>query len=123
MATGFGLYQLLGLTGLALAAIYVTAGIRENRRHCRLELILAGNEAVNGVEAGENGSPRSRGAQSVPLTKQPLIGRPLQCWICPWCVAIPDQSGNLQWIFADEVSAEDFARIRRRALLPSYHVD
>ena len=45
MATGFGLYQLLGLTGLALAAIYVTAGIRENRRHCQLELILAGKEA------------------------------------------------------------------------------
>jgi hypothetical protein len=83
MATGFGLYQLLGLTGLALAAIYVTAGIRENRRHCRLELILAGKEAANGVEAGENGSPRSLGTQSVPLTKQPLIGRPLQCWICP----------------------------------------
>jgi hypothetical protein len=117
MATGFGLYQLLGLTGLALAAIYVTAGIRENRRHCQLELILAGKEA------GENGSPRSRGAQPVPLTKQPLIGRPLQCWICPWCVAIPDQAGNLQWVFADEVSAEDFSRIRRRALLPTYRID
>jgi hypothetical protein len=63
MATGFGLYQLLGLTGLALAAIYVTAGIRENRRHCQLELILAGKEAQ------ENGSPRSHGRSTSPADK------------------------------------------------------
>jgi hypothetical protein len=111
------MYQLLWLTGLALAAIYVNSGIRENRRHCQLELIFAAKEAQ------ENGSPRSRGVQSVPLTKQPLIGRPLQYWICPWCVAIPDQADNLQWVFMDELSGEDFSRIRRRALLPSYRID
>lgn len=122
LVTCFGLYQLLGLTGLALAAIYVTAGIRKNRRCRRLELVIGGSRAGDDAAAKDSGRLRSR-AHSVPLSKQPLIGRPLQCWICPWCVGVPDEDGDLQWVFVDEVPAQEFARIRRRALLPSYDMN
>ncbi|MEL0047857.1 MAG: hypothetical protein VW867_04350 [Gammaproteobacteria bacterium] len=122
VVTGFGLYHLLGLTGLALAAVYVTAGLRHNRRCRLLELTLAGSETDEGAQARGNGSARSQAKHSVPLTKRPLIGRPLRCWICPWCVAVPDQQGNLQWVCVDEVAPKDFASIRRTALLPGYGV-
>ena len=118
VVTIFGLYQLLGLTGLALGAAYVTNGIRQNRRNRLLQLLLqddgmVGPQQADSAQAASPGSPAS--------ALKPLLGSPLRCWICPWCVGIADQKGRMHWVFNDEVAASDFAKIRRRVLLAGYN--
>lgn len=105
--TVFGLYRLLGLTGLSLACVYVTAALRRCRRGERLRVELP--RAVDAVESGK--------IEPGVVQPSPLIGVPLRCWVCPWCVALPQPQGHVAWVFKDEVSPADYAGLRRRLLL------
>ena len=105
--TGYGLYLLLGLTGLSLACVYVTTSLRRSRADRLIQVELAGGaETVESVAA------------EPPATQpRPLIGAPLRCWVCPWCVAFPQPGGRVAWVFKDEVSPADYACLRRRLLI------
>lgn len=133
LLTGLGLFQLLGLTGLGLACCYVTAGLRENWRG--RTLILVANHAaelalqsflmIPSESADDLDALTSRRPAILTLraTGKPLLGPILSCWICPWCVGVPNAQGIMQWVFVDEVSAQDFALIRRNALLRGYRLE
>ncbi len=105
--TIYGLYLLLGLTGVSLACVYVTTALRRCRTDELLQVELPGV-----VDAGESDKTEPPANHS-----PPLIGAPLRCWICPWCVAFPQPKGNVVWVFKDEVSPADYAALRRRLLL------
>ena len=131
LLTGLGLYQLLGFTGLGLACCYVTAGLRENRRGRALIVVpshaaeLALHSPLMIPSDGDLDALALRWPTFLTLRThgKPLLGPILSCWICPWCVGIPDAKGMMQWVFVDEVSAPDFALIRRNALLRGYRME
>ena len=52
--TACGLFHLLGLTGLSLACVYVTAALRRSRTDQRLLVELP--RAVDGLESGRDGA-------------------------------------------------------------------
>ena len=105
--TAYGLFHLLGLTGLSLACVYVTAALRRSRTDQRLLVELP--RAVDGLESGETEQPVAAAL--------PLIRAPLRCWVCPWCVAFPQPGGHVAWVFKDEVLPADYACLRRRLLV------
>ena len=105
--TAYGLFHLLGLTGLSLACVYVTAGLRRCCAEQRLRSNCLG--PWDGLESGETEPPVA--------AAPPLIGAPLGCWVCPWCVAFPQPGGHVAWVFKDEVSPADYACLRRRLLV------
>ena len=104
--TAYGLFQLLGLTGLSLACVYVTKALRRSRTDQRLLIELP--RATDGLASGTSEPPVG--------DAPPLIGVPLRCWVCPGCVAFPQSKGQVAWVFKDELSAEKYAGLRRRLL-------
>ena len=104
--TAYGLFQLLGLTGPSFGCVYVTAALRRSRTDQRLLVELP--RAAGGLESDQTEPPVA--------DARPLIGVPLRCWVCPWCVAFPQPKGQVAWVFEDEVSSEEYAGLRRRLL-------
>lgn len=123
LCTGFGLYVLLGLTGLGLACAFVTSALRTSRAHSTVTVALPEPlgktyERLDSRPADGHFSASLVGAPRLgePLVGKPLVGEPLRCWVCPWCVGYAAQDGGWYWVFRDEVSASVYADIRRRLL-------
>lgn len=108
--TLYGLYSMLGLTGLGLACPYVTPALRRSRRSNLITLTLPSERQITeGRVIGPSQKPAKPAAK-------PLVGVALNCWICPWCVGVAQLEGDMGWMFKDEVSAAVYAAVRRRVL-------
>ena len=105
--TAYGLFHLLGLTGLSLACVYVTTALR---RCCAEQTIQVELPWTLGAVGSATEEPPV-------IHSRPLIGAPLGCWVCPWCVAFPQPGGHVGRVFKDEVSPADYAALRRRLLI------
>ena len=118
LCTGFGLYGLLGLTGLGLACAFVTSALRTSRAQCTVTIALP--EPL-GKPYGHPDSALAHGHVADSLVREPflgksLLGESLRSWVCPWCVGYAARDGDWYWVFRDEVSPSAYADIRRRLL-------
>jgi len=78
--TAYGLFQLLGLTGLPLACVYVTAALRRSRTDQRLLVELP--RAADGLESGPDGTAGCRRA-ALDRGAAALLGMALVCGLSP----------------------------------------
>ena len=85
--TAYGLFHLLGLTGLSLACVYVGCGVAAKPHR---------STATGRIASGRRRSRIWRDGATV--RSAPLIGAPLGCWVCPWCVAFPQPGGHVAWV-------------------------
>ncbi|MFL2522847.1 MAG: hypothetical protein ACJ0RB_05560 [Candidatus Azotimanducaceae bacterium] len=78
--TAYGLFQLLGLTGLSLACVYVTAALRRSRTDQRLLVELP--RAADGLESDQTELPV---ADARPLIggAAAVLGMSLVCGLSP----------------------------------------
>ena len=108
LCSGYGLYALLGITGLGLACVFATHALRSVRVNGSVNVELpTRSEFYPEVEGRELANKRS-------VFHKPLVGTPLRSWISPWCVGYAAIDGLWYWVFKDEVSASVYADIRRR---------
>lgn len=110
LCSGYGLYALLGITGLGLACVFATHALRSVRVNKSVNVELpTRSEFYPEVEGRELANKRS-------VFHKPLVGMPLRSWISPWCVGYAAIDGGWYWVFKDEVSAPVYADIRRRLI-------
>ena len=115
LCTGFGLFVLLGLTGLGLACAFITSALRTSRAHITFTVALP-NSREQALELKGLGLPDARFAANESRAVPSFVGMPLRRWICPWCGGYVAEDGGWYWVFRDEVSTSVYADIRRRLL-------
>ena len=113
LCAGFGLYALLGLTGLGLACPFVTSALRASRAQCIVTIALP-EPPEKTYELLD--SRLAHGHVAASLVGEPLVGELLRSWVCPWCVGYAARDGDWYWVFRDEVPPAVYADIRRRLL-------
>ena len=108
LCSGYGLYALLGITGLGLACVFATHALRSVRVNAAVIIELPiRSEFSSEFEGGEVANRHS-------VFHKPLVGIPLRSWMSRWCVGYAALDGLWYWVFKDEVSAPVYADIRRR---------
>ena len=82
LCTGFGLFVLLGLTGLGLACAFITSALRTSLAHITFTVALP-NSREQALELKGLGLPDARFAANEYRAVPSFVDMPLRRWICP----------------------------------------